>query len=129
SFIKQHHKAKIIVFLSSCKQVKFIYELFCRMRPGSTLLALYGALHQLKRMSVYDRFCASPKSVVLFATDIASRGLDFPSVHWVLQLDCPESVTTYIHRVGRTARLEAGGESLLVLTPSEEEAMVRALTE
>ncbi len=129
SFIKQHQKSKIIVFLSSCKQVKFMYELFCRLRPGITLLALYGALHQMKRMAVYDRFCASPKSVVLFATDIASRGLDFPSVHWVLQLDCPESVTTYIHRVGRTARLEAGGESLLVLVPSEEEAMVQALTE
>lgn len=117
-----------MVFLSSCKQVKFIYELFCRLRPGSTLLALYGTLHQLKRMSVYDRFCSSPKSVVLFATDVASRGLDFPAVHWVLQLDCPDSVTTYIHRVGRTARLEAGGESLLVLAPSEEEAMIQALT-
>lgn len=48
--------------------------LFCRMRPGISLLALYGSLHQLKRMSVYDEFCKK-QAVVLFATDIASRGL------------------------------------------------------
>ena len=46
---------------------------------------------------------------VLFATDIAARGLDFPTVDWVVQADCPEDVPSYIHRVGRTARYIAGG--------------------
>ena len=46
---------------------------------------------------------------VLFATDIAARGLDFPTVDWVLQVDCPEDVASYIHRVGRTARYTSGG--------------------
>ena len=46
---------------------------------------------------------------VLFATDIAARGLDFPTVEWVVQADCPEDVPSYIHRVGRTARYIAGG--------------------
>ena len=45
---------------------------------------------------------------VLFATDIAARGLDFPTVDWVLQVDCPEDVASYIHRVGRTARYTSG---------------------
>ena len=45
---------------------------------------------------------------VLFATDIAARGLDFPTVDWVVQADCPEDVPSYIHRVGRTARYIAG---------------------
>ena len=44
----------------------------------------------------------------LFATDIAARGLDFPTVDWVLQVDCPEDVASYIHRVGRTARFISG---------------------
>lgn len=48
--------------------------LFCRMRPGTSLLALHGAMHQLKRMAVYDEFCKK-QACVLFATDIAARGL------------------------------------------------------
>jgi hypothetical protein len=48
---------------------------------------------------------------VLFATDIAARGLDFPSVDWVVQADCPEDVPGYIHRVGRTARCAPGGRA------------------
>lgn len=77
-------------------------------------------------MAIYDEFCKRSK-VVLFATDIASRGLDFPVVSWVIQLDCPEDATAYIHRAGRTARHKAHGESLLVLTPSEEHPMLEEL--
>lgn len=118
SFIKTHLKQKILVFMATCKQVKYTYETFCRMRPGMTVLALYGSLHQLKRMAIYDEFCRKQHAILL-ATDIAARGLDFPSVNWVVQLDCPEDVKTYIHRVGRTARYEGNGEALLVLLPSE----------
>lgn len=60
---------------------------------------------------------------VLFATDIAARGLDFPAVNWVLQVDCPEDVATYIHRVGRTARYESRGFSLLLLLSSEKKML------
>ena len=35
---------------------------------------------------------------MLLATDIAARGLDIPAVHWVVHLDCPEDVETYVHR-------------------------------
>ncbi|XP_046399118.1 probable ATP-dependent RNA helicase DDX10 [Ischnura elegans] len=126
SFLKNHKKHKILVFMASCKQVKFMFEAFCRLRPGVSLLALYGSLHQLRRMAIYESFCRK-NHAVLFATDIAARGLDFPAVHWVIQLDCPEDAATYIHRAGRTARYEKGGESLLVLLPSEKEAMVKRL--
>ncbi|XP_061388083.1 probable ATP-dependent RNA helicase DDX10 [Musca vetustissima] len=126
SFIKNHLKQKIIVFLSSCKQVKYIFEIFCKLRPGTSLLALYGTLHQDRRIAIYNDF-VKKSNVVLFATDIASRGLDFPSVNWVVQLDCPEDVTQYIHRAGRSARNKTRGESLLVLLPSEEEGMIEEL--
>ena len=53
--------------------------------------------------------------MVLFATDIAARGLDFAKLDWVLQMDCPEDVPAYIHRVGRTARYVSGKADLLVL--------------
>ena len=63
---------------------------------------------------------------MLLSTDLAARGLDFPAVDWVLQLDAPEDVETYIHRVGRTARYESKGKGLLFLMPSEEEGMLAA---
>ena len=126
SFIKSHLSCKMIVFMSSCKQVKFTYEAFCRMRPGVPLMALYGRQKQPRRVGIYNDFCRK-KSAVLLCTDIAARGLDFPAVDWVVQLDCPEDANTYIHRVGRTARYEKDGKALLFLLPSEEEAMVEAL--
>ncbi|XP_059045612.1 probable ATP-dependent RNA helicase DDX10 [Achroia grisella] len=120
SFIKNHLKQKVLVFMATCKQVKYTYDLFCKLRPGVSLLALYGTLHQEKREKIYNEFCRK-SNVVLFATDLASRGLDFPRVNWVIQMDCPEDVDTYIHRAGRTARGTFGkGEGLLMLLPNEE---------
>lgn len=126
SFIKTHLQAKTIVFLSSCKQVRFVFETFCRMHPGVPLLHLHGKQKQSARLTVYQRFTGTSHAV-LFATDIAARGLDFPAVDWVLQVDAPEDVETYIHRVGRTARYESKGRALLFLIPSEEEGMKAAL--
>lgn len=120
SFIKNHLKQKVLVFMATCKQVKYACELFCKLRPGVSLLALYGTLHQEKRERIYNEFCRK-SNVVLFATDLASRGLDFPRVNWVIQMDCPEDVETYIHRAGRTARGVLGkGEGLLMLLPAEQ---------
>ncbi len=125
SFIKTHLKQKIIVFLSSCKQVRFVFEAFCKMQPGIQLMSLHGRQKQLKRMAVFQQFCKKTDAC-LFSTDIAARGLDFPAVDWVIQVDCPEDTETYIHRVGRTARYNAAGHGLLFVLPSEVE-MINAL--
>ncbi|CAL8307236.1 unnamed protein product [Lota lota] len=126
SFIRSHLQKKVIVFFACCKEVQYLFRAFCRLRPGMPILALHGKQQQMKRMEVYKDFVGKT-SAVLFATDIAARGLDFPSVNWVLQFDCPEDADTYIHRVGRTARYKEGGEALLVLLPSEEEGMITQL--
>ncbi|XP_055643970.1 probable ATP-dependent RNA helicase DDX10 [Toxorhynchites rutilus septentrionalis] len=126
SFLKAHSKQKIIVFFATCKQVKYFYQIFRKLRPNILLLPLYGGMNQEKRNNIYGEFCTR-NNVCLMATDIASRGLDFPKVNWVVQLDCPEDTTQYIHRAGRTARLNTSGESLLVLLPQEEEGVVAML--
>ncbi|XP_055963506.1 probable ATP-dependent RNA helicase DDX10 [Sorex fumeus] len=126
SFLRSHLKKKSIVFFSSCKEVQYLFRVFCRLRPGVSILALHGRQQQMRRMEVYNEFVRK-RSAVLFATDIAARGLDFPAVNWVLQFDCPEDANTYIHRAGRTARYKEGGEALLILLPSEEKGMVHQL--
>ena len=119
SFIKSHLKCKTIVFFASCSQVRHAWNLFCALRPGVSVMALHGKLVQSKRTEIYDKFTSQPHAV-LFATDVASRGLDFPAVDWVVQVDSPEDQDMYIHRVGRTARYKNKGNSLLLLDPLEE---------
>jgi ATP-dependent RNA helicase DDX10/DBP4 len=126
SFIQNTKKAKIIVFLSSGKQVRFVYEAFRHMQPGIPLLHLYGRQKQTARLEITQKFTNAQHSC-LFATDVAARGLDFPAVDWVVQVDCPEDADTYIHRVGRTARYDKEGRAVLFLDPSEEEGMLERL--
>ena len=57
SFIKTHLRAKVIIFLSTCKQVKFMYEAFKKLRPGVPLRSLHGKMKQFKRMAVFYDFC------------------------------------------------------------------------
>jgi ATP-dependent RNA helicase DDX10/DBP4 len=61
----------------------------------------------------------------LLATDIAARGVDFPAVDWVVQVDIPEDCNTYIHRVGRTARYKAKGNALMFVMPSEKAMLTK----
>ncbi|PWY98152.1 LOW QUALITY PROTEIN: DEAD-domain-containing protein [Testicularia cyperi] len=126
SFIRTHTKCKALVFMSSCRQVQFVHETFCKLRPGMSLMALHGKQKQAKRLQIFTQFTRT-QHALLFATDIAARGLDFPAVDWVIQLDVPEDVDTYIHRVGRTARYTAKGNSLLFVLPSEEKGVLESL--
>lgn len=68
----------------STKQVKFVYEAFKKLRPGIPLKCLHGRMKQERRMGTYDEFFE--KRSILFSTDVASRGLDFPEVDWVVQV-------------------------------------------
>ena len=126
SFLQSAKKSKLIVFFSSGKQVRFVYETFRKMQPGIPLLHLHGRQKQTARLDITSKFSAARHSC-LFATDVAARGLDFPAVDWVVQVDCPEDADTYIHRVGRTARYEREGRAVLFLDPSEETGMLARL--
>ncbi|MCJ1316246.1 ATP-dependent RNA helicase dbp4 [Xylographa vitiligo] len=126
SFIRANLKSKILVFLSSGKQVRFVYESFRHLQPGIPLLHLHGRQKQTARLDITTKFAVT-RNTCLFATDVVARGLDFPAVDWVIQLDCPEDADTYIHRVGRTARYERDGRAVIFLEPSEEQGMLARL--
>ncbi|KAJ5388804.1 ATP-dependent RNA helicase dbp4 [Penicillium cosmopolitanum] len=126
SFIRSNLKSKTVVFLSSGKQVRFVYESLRHLQPGIPLMHLHGRQKQGGRLDITTKFSQS-QHAVLFATDVVARGLDFPAVDWVIQMDCPEDADTYIHRVGRTARYERVGRAVLFLDPSEEKGMLLRL--
>jgi ATP-dependent RNA helicase RhlE len=57
---------------------------------------------------------------VLVATDIAARGIDVTGISHVVNFDVPNLPEDYIHRVGRTARAEATGDAITLVSPDEE---------
>jgi ATP-dependent RNA helicase DDX10/DBP4 len=121
SFIKRHLKSRILVFLSSVKQVKFVYEVFKKLRPGISLRCMHGRMKYEVQQAIVAEFKEGHS--VLFSTDIFARGLDIEDVDWVVQVDCPENIALYIHRVGRTARYNKRGKALIFLCPEEEKML------
>lgn len=98
-----------IIFVSACSTCRLLSSLLKELdhEPAT----LYSLESQSARLASLHRF-KSGQASILIATDLASRGLDIPTVDLVINYDLPRDPTDYVHRVGRTAR--AGREGLAV---------------
>jgi ATP-dependent RNA helicase RhlE len=56
---------------------------------------------------------------ILVATDIAARGIDVDDVTHVVNFDVPKAPEDYVHRIGRTGRMDAEGDALTLVSPEE----------
>ena len=103
-------KAKsAIIFVSTCERTALISGILTQL--GVSNVALHSLLTQNRRLAALGKF-KSQQCRVLVATDVASRGLDIPTVDLVINCELPRRAVDYIHRVGRTAR--AGRRGLAV---------------
>ena len=116
TFLRKNLNKKVIVFLSSCKAVKYYAELLNYI--DVPVLDLHGSQKQAKRTKTFFEFMSAEKGILL-CTNVAARGLDIPVVDWIVQFDVPSDPRDYIHRVGRTARAGKSGKALMLLMPSE----------
>ena len=81
---------------------------------------LHGDMDHSDRKINFFGFDKAEGGSLLICTDVASRGLDFKSVDWVIQWDLSSQIKEYVNRVGRTARIASAGQSLcFVMTPTE----------
>jgi len=78
----------------------------------------HGALEQPERDSALAKF-RNGSSDVLVTTDLASRGLDVPNIRYIIHYHLPATEDVFIHRNGRTARMDASGTAILLLGPEE----------
>uniref|UniRef100_A0A6P6Y185 ATP-dependent RNA helicase n=1 Tax=Dermatophagoides pteronyssinus TaxID=6956 RepID=A0A6P6Y185_DERPT len=118
--LQKHSQQKCLIFCSTVKQVRYLFEIVTRLRTGAKIYELQGSMSQAKRITIYSEFMNKTKSALLITTDLIGRGIDFTAVDLVIQLDCPENEKTYTHRAGRTARgLNYSGDNVLLLLPSE----------
>lgn len=112
----------IIVFVATCHTAQRLAHL-CRLL-GFPAVPIHGQLPQVQRLGALTKFRAGERSL-LIATDVASRGLDIPSVDAVLNYDVPANSKDYIHRVGRTARAGRAGKSVSLVTQYDVELYQR----
>lgn len=78
----------------------------------------HGALEQPERDAALGKF-RNGTSNVLVTTDLAARGLDIANIRYIIHYHLPGSEDIFTHRNGRTARMEASGTSILILSPDE----------
>jgi superfamily II DNA/RNA helicase len=78
----------------------------------------HGALEQPEREVALSKF-RNGTSNILVTTDLASRGLDIPNIRYIIHYHLPQTQDVFTHRNGRTARMEASGTAILILSPDE----------
>ena len=98
-----------IIFTATCNATQRLAYLLRQL--GFHAIPLHGQLSQPKRLGALMQFKSGNRNILL-ATDVASRGLDMPSVDVVINYDMPTHSKDYIHRVGRTARAGRSGKSI-----------------
>ena len=111
----------VLIFAEKKQDVDAIHEYF--LIKGIGAVAIHGGKDQEDRIKAVAEFRAGKKDV-LVATDVASKGLDFPQIQHVINYDMPEDIENYVHRIGRTGRGNAKGHSTTLINKSVEEAVL-----
>ncbi len=152
AFLYNNTGKKIIIFMSTCDGVNFITNLLNKIeidinykieqkesnrqlnnkllneKPNkkkiikSNIYKLHGKMKHDERKEIFTKFNLD-NSGILISTDVAARGLDFPNVEWVIHYDINPDLKEYVNRMGRTARLDNLGNSLLFLMENERELL------
>lgn len=113
TFSDQHSDWSIIIFTKTCKDCQVLTMMLRRF--DFPTISLHSMMKQKERFANLSKFKASVYKI-LVATDVASRGLDIPTVQVVINHNTPGLPKTYIHRVGRTARAGRNGVSITLVT-------------
>jgi ATP-dependent RNA helicase RhlE len=107
----------MLVFTRTKQQADIVTR---QLRGAKIAVAcIHGDFKQRDRLKALEGFRAG-KHQVLVATNIAARGLDIDGISHVINYDVPEHPEHYVHRIGRTARFDADGDAITLVTPDDE---------
>jgi ATP-dependent RNA helicase DDX49/DBP8 len=118
----------IIIFtrtIMSCQVVASAIERFLADMPENTgkVACLHSMLEgQSRRFAALGKF-RNQHARILVATDVASRGLDIPTVNVVINFELPTDVANYVHRVGRAGRAGRSGRAVSIVSEAEVELL------
>ncbi|XP_074269526.1 DEAD-box ATP-dependent RNA helicase 10-like [Silene latifolia] len=105
-----------MVFTRKCDTTQVLALMLGNL--GLSAVPINGNMTQEKRLGALNKFKAGECNI-LIATEVASRGLDIPSVDMVINYDIPSNSKDYIHRVGRTARAGRTGVAISLVNQYE----------
>ena len=105
-----------LVFCNHREAVDRIDELLAA--EGVAHDTFHGGLEQDERERALLKF-RNGSHQILITTDLASRGLDIPEIKNIIHYQGANSEEVFIHRNGRTARMNAAGTAWLVLAEKE----------
>jgi len=110
----------VLFFVQSIERAQ---ELFHQLTSeGITVGVIHSERTQIERNEMVDRF-RSGQLWALITTELMARGMDFKNVSLVINFDFPQSVTSYIHRIGRTGRAGRRGEAITFYTEEDFEQL------
>jgi len=111
AYITKYNPKKAIIFVHTKYAANEIYEAL--KNQGIHAILLHGGLTQSKREISLNNFRSGAK--FLIATNIAARGLDIGGISDIINFDAPDNPNIYIHRVGRSARMNANGLAFTIV--------------
>jgi ATP-dependent RNA helicase RhlE len=117
AMLEQMEVDSMLVFTRTKQQADIVTRHLRQTRVA--VGCIHGDFRQRERISALEGF-RSGKHRVLVATNIAARGLDVEGISHVINYDVPEHPEDYVHRIGRTARAEADGDAITLVTPEDE---------
>lgn len=135
--VERNNKDRLLIHLLETHPEWYRVIVFARTRHGADRVerklrekdipaaAIHSDKTQGQRTRALQGF-KSGKVRVLVATDIASRGIDVPSVDLVVNMELPIETESYVHRIGRTARAGESGAAISFVAP-EEKGLLRAV--
>ena len=109
SIMKRMQASRTMVFVNTKREADHVADVLNANGIGAA--AISGDVPQPKRLKMLKNF-QEGSLPVLVATDVASRGLHVPDVSHVVNYDLPQDPEDYVHRIGRTARAGASGDSI-----------------
>ena len=107
--ILQSIEGNVLIFLEKKKSVDKLKGFL--LNRNYNAIGIHGDKLQTERQKAIKKF-SSGEIPILVATDVASRGLDFPNVSYVFNFDVPKNIEDYIHRIGRTGRVGNKGKAI-----------------
>ncbi|KAN0025092.1 hypothetical protein ACTFIV_009508 [Dictyostelium citrinum] len=111
----------VLIFCENKKDVDDIYEYLLLKQVEA--VSIHGDKSQDERESAIKAFREGKKDV-LVATDVASKGLDFPEIQHVINFDMPREIENYIHRIGRTGRRGNKGVATTFINKNNTESLL-----